>query len=64
MVFSPNVNPDYKKYMKKIINVRIFYRLESYLGLPAFLFRWKVQDFKMILDRVWATLQGWKNKLF
>jgi hypothetical protein len=34
----------------------------KYLGLPAFVDRFKQQVFNFIQDRVWKKLKGWKEK--
>lgn len=36
---------------------------EKYLGLPSFIGRAKKASFTQIKERVWAKMQGWKEKL-
>ena len=36
---------------------------EKYLGLPSFVGRQKKACFNQIKERIWAKMQGWKEKL-
>ena len=45
------------------LNVLSIQHYEKYLGLPSFVGRNKKAYFRQIKERIWAKMQGWKEKL-
>lgn len=45
------------------INVPAIQHYEKYLGLPSFIGREKKACFTKVQERIWARMQGWKEKL-
>jgi hypothetical protein len=49
--------------IKMFLQVPVLRSYETYLGLPSFMGRSKMQGFAYIKERVWPKLQGWKECL-
>lgn len=62
--FLKNVPVDTRRYLNSIVQMVMVKHLGSYLGFPSSFQRSKSKDFQGILDRVWASLQGWKACFF
>ena len=43
--------------------VPVIQHYEKYLGLPSFIGRDKKSCFVNMKERIWARMQGWKEKL-
>jgi len=63
LFFSSNVANSFKGHVKNLLGVPEIKEYEKYLGLPAVVGRNKRASLNYIKDRVWARLQGWKEKL-
>ena len=46
-----------------LLGVPVIRDYEKYLGLPSFVGRQKKACFTKIKERIWAKMQGWKDKL-
>ena len=49
--------------LKVMLGVPAIKSYEKYLGLPSFVGRQKKACFNNIKERIWARMQGWKEKL-
>jgi hypothetical protein len=47
--------------MMAILGVSCEGRNSKYLGLPVFVGKSTAKTFAYIKDRIWKTIQGWKN---
>ena len=63
LFFSSNVANSFKGHVKNLLGVPKIKEYKKYLGLPAVVGRNKRASLNYIKDRVWARLQGWKEKL-
>ena len=63
LFFSNNASFATKEEVKNLLGVPEIKEYERYLGLPAVVGRRKKASLNYIKDRVWGTLQGWKEKI-
>jgi len=63
MFFSPNINLDFKKSFEANLPIKISDNINKYLGMPTHFGCFKEQDFSFLMDRIWAKLKSWKEKL-
>lgn len=63
MSFSPNIDEVYQEFISAFLGIPIVACHERYLGLPTLAGRRKKTLFKMVRDRVWYKVNGWKEKL-
>ena len=63
LFFSTNVTNSFKKHVKNLLGVSKIKEYKKYLGLLAVVGRNKRASLNYIKDRLWAKLQGWKEKL-
>ncbi|XP_042987152.1 uncharacterized mitochondrial protein AtMg00310-like [Carya illinoinensis] len=63
LLFSRNMEASIQSTIKEVWGVQNIQHHDKYLGLPSFVGKSRFQSFKAIKDRVWAKLQGWKEKL-
>ena len=63
LFFSKNTNAQMQQAIKSSLNVPAIQHYEKYLGLSSFVGREKKACFIQIKERIWAKMQGWKEKL-
>ena len=63
LFFSKNIDAQTMKDIKLSLNVLAIQHYEKYLGLTSFVDREKKSCFTHIKERIWAKMQGWKEKL-
>ena len=63
LFFSKNTNEQKQETIKFSLNVLATQNYEKYLGLPSFIGREKKAYFTNVKKRIWARMQGWKEKL-
>ena len=63
LFFSKSTSRRDQEAIKHFLQVPTLRSYETYLGLPSFMGRSKVQSFAYIKERVWSKLQGWKERL-
>ena len=63
LFFSKNTNEQKQETIKFSLNVLATQNYEKYLGLPSFIGREKKACFTNVKKRIWARMQGWKEKL-
>ena len=63
LFFSKNIDAQTMEDMKLSLNVPTIQHYEKYLGLPSFVGRAKKACFTHTKERIWAKMQGWKEKL-
>ena len=63
LFFSKNTNALTMEEIKLSLHVLTIQHYEKYLGLPSFVGRGKKACFTQIKERIWAKMQGWKEKL-
>ena len=63
LFFSKAVMEDKKKEILNFLGVPEIKEYEKYLGLPAIMGKMKKESLNFIKERVWAKLQGWKEKI-
>ncbi|XP_075675023.1 uncharacterized protein LOC142644259 [Castanea sativa] len=63
LFFSKNTGEQAQKAIKVVLNVLAIQHYEKYLKLPSFVGRNKRAYFMQIKERIWARMQGWKEKL-
>ena len=61
--FSKNTDAQTMEEIKLSLRVPAIQHYEKYLGLPSFVSRGKKACFMQIKERIWAKMQGWKEKL-
>ena len=61
--FSRNTSAEVQEELKVLLGVPVIQNYEKYLGLPSFVGREKKACFNHIKERIWAKMQGWKEKL-
>lgn len=64
LYFSPNAPTEFRSVISNIFGMSIGYNLRKYLGVPSSFSKNRRDDFKVMKQRVWQTLQGWKGNLF
>jgi hypothetical protein len=60
--FNRNTSQEMRKKILQLSNIPASQRYDKYLGLPAFVGKSRVREFKCILDRVRSRLSDWKTK--
>ena len=63
LFFSRNTDEQSQEAIKVDLNVLAIQHYEKYLGPPSFVGRNKMACFTQIKERIWARMQGWKEKL-
>ena len=63
LFFSRNTDEATQEATKVSLGLPEIQYYEKYLGLPFFIGRGKKASFTQIEERVWAKMQGWKEKL-
>ena len=63
LVFSKNIEPWMREEIGRVFQFREMKKDEVFLGNPLFLSSSRVQDFKLISEKVHAKLKGWRCKL-
>ena len=64
LFFSKNTDAQTMEDIKLSLNVPVIQHYEKYLGLPSFVGREKKKAcFTHIKERIWAKMQGQKEKL-
>ena len=63
LFFSGNTDTQTQDAIKVALNVLAIQHYEKYLGLPSFIGREKKAYFTKVKERIWARMQGWKEKL-
>ena len=63
LFFSKNTDAQAQEAIKVALNVSAIQHYEKYMGLPSFVGRNKKAYFTQIKERIWARMQGWKEKL-
>ena len=63
LFFSKAVSEEKKREILSFLEVPEIKEYEKYLGLPAVVGKNKNASLNYIKERVWAKLQGWKEKL-
>ena len=63
LFFSGNTDTQTQDAIKVALNVPAIQHYEKYLGLPSFIGREKKACFTKVKERIWARMQGWKEKL-
>ena len=61
--FSRTTDEQMKEAIKLSLNVPTIQHYKKYLGLPSFVGKQKKQCFTHLKERIWAKMQGWKEKL-
>ncbi|XP_030939661.1 uncharacterized protein LOC115964503 [Quercus lobata] len=62
LFFSKNTDAQIMEEIKLSLRVPAIQHYEKYLGLPSFVGRGKKACFAQIKERIWAKMQGWKEK--
>lgn len=62
--FSSKMNDDRKMSLSSALGVNNVNDFGKYLGVPSIFSRNKSKDLTYVLDRIWKTVQGWKNSFF
>lgn len=60
--FSSNTSPDQTKELCDLFGMPLLSKSAKYLGLPAFLGRFKAEAYSFLLEKTFHKLQGWKQK--
>ena len=63
LFFSKNTDVHVQEVIKNSLGAPAIQHYEKYLGLPSFIERNKKVCFTQIKERIWAKMQGWKEKL-
>ncbi|XP_075654998.1 uncharacterized protein LOC142625188 [Castanea sativa] len=63
LFFSRNTDEQMKEAIKSFLNVLAIQHYEKYLGLPSFVGRAKKECFTHLKEKIWARMEGWKEKL-
>ncbi|XP_058749287.1 uncharacterized protein LOC131622279 [Vicia villosa] len=60
--YSRNVREEVKLLIQNRMRVKTVARHSKYLGLPVIFGRSKKEIFRLVIERVWKKLKGWKEK--
>ena len=63
LFFSRNTSEETQQAIKALLGVPIIKNYEKYLGLLSFIGRQKKACFSQVKEKIWAKMQGWKEKL-
>ena len=63
VLFSPNTSTECREEVMQALNIQRETMNEKYLGLPVFVGHNRKKVFSYLKDRVWARIQGWKEKM-
>ena len=63
LFFSRNTDEATQETIKMSLGLPAIQHYEKYLDLPSFIGRGKKASFTQLKERVWAKMQGWKEKL-
>ena len=63
LFFSGNTDEQMEEAIKLSLQVLAIQHYEKHLGLPSFVGRGKKACFTQLKERIWAKMQGWKEKL-
>lgn len=61
--FSSRIHLKHGKIIARILKVPLMTKNDRYLGTPLFFDKNKKENFEPLLQKYYATLQGWKTKL-
>ncbi|GJN33981.1 hypothetical protein PR202_gb22612 [Eleusine coracana subsp. coracana] len=62
-MFSVNAPQDQREEVMTALEIERKTMNDKYLGLPVYVGQSKQNVFSYLKDRVWNTIQGWKEKL-
>ena len=63
LFFSKNTDEESQEVIKQSLSVPAIQHYEKYLGLPSFVGKNKKACFTLVMERIWAQMMGWKEKL-
>ena len=63
LFFSKNTDEESQEVIKQSLGVPAIQHYEKYLGLPSFVGKNKKACFTLVMERIWAQMMGWKEKL-
>lgn len=64
ILFSPNVRPDVRLGIKRVLNMKVVQNLGKYLGLPSHFSRNKKSELNFLKERIQKVIAGWKGNFF
>ena len=64
IMFSPNTSTKDKREVMQAHNIRRETVNERYKGLPVHVGKSRKKVFTYLKERIWARIQGWKEKCF
>jgi hypothetical protein len=59
--FSRNTSVDKREEISRLSGLQATQSYDKYLGLPTLVGKSRMKSFQSLKDRVWKTLQNWKN---
>ena len=63
LFFSRNTSEETQQAIKALLGVPVIKNYEKYLHLLSFISRQKKACFNQVKEKIWAKMQGWKEKL-